>query len=657
MVEKEDRMVHGKAFAHAHSDRSVVRSGTSAVVEQMERRVLLAGDQLGARSIIDWNDQRVEVVAGEWVVGFKSPEPTRDDRGEIVESNIQYRRGSVSTAGLRVALAALSIPVTSAAYLGVEHMIKVTVGSQLVPDAVASALRTLPDVVSVEPNVIGHIAAFTPNDTLFGNQWWHDTIVSHGTGGGSGAWDFTTGASSTVVAVLDSGVNYNHQDLAPNRWENSLEVQNNDVDDDGNGYVDDYYGYDFVSTDRTPLDELGHGTAVAGIIAAAGNNGIGVTGVSMKSRVLAVRIADTAGNVSLADAIDGIQYVGGLRDVGVNVRVINASWRFIGLSSSDVSALSSAISDVAAQQVLVVAAAGNDYADLDSSLDVYPAELTNNNLITVAASTSTDGKASFSNWGKTSVDLAAPGESIYTTTYPGNASYGSAGSGTSFSAPMVAGTAALLLSMNPDLTYTEVRNAILNNVDIIPAWNDPNGDGNNSDRLVATGGRLNARRAIAAISPGFTRTIVGDPQGAPVADSYHIRTKPGDSTRTQIQQYISGTWTVLTEIDNVASQKIGIYSLYGNDAQSIDSGVNNALYLSGYGGNDTFNGGNGNDTIRGGGGADSVRGGSGNDVFYMRYSTAGATNDPDIIFGDAGSDWAIVDAGDTYSSIETLITT
>lgn len=329
-----------------------------------------------------------------------------------------------------------------------------------------------------------------------------------------------------VVAVLDSGVNYNHFDLAPNRWQNPSETAGDGIDNDGNGKTDDVFGYDFVGNgttpDTTPLDVHGHGTAVAGIIAAAGNNSTGVTGTSWNSKILPVRVANASGTVTLGWVVEGIQYVNGLRDTGVNVRVINGSFGFTMLDSTGISSLSAAIADAGNRETMYVAAAGNSNVNIDLAANQsHPAELSNANIITVAATTDSDTKASFSNWGKTSVDLAAPGELIYTTTYNSgsNNSYGTTTtfgdiSGTSFSAPMVAGVAALAFSINPAASVAYVKDVILDNVDVVTALNDPNGDGSNADRSsLRAGGSTPARRlrrsrrtrASAASSSATTR--------------------------------------------------------------------------------------------------------------------------------------------------------
>lgn len=270
------------------------------------------------------------------------------------------------------------------------------------------------------------------------------------------AWDQTTGSSSIVVADIDTGVDRNHADLKDNMWVNTAEIPNNGIDDDGNGYIDDYYGWDWVNNDNDPLDDHGHGTHTAGTIAAVGNNGIGVIGVNWKSRIMALKFLNSGGSGYLSDGIKALQYAA---DMGANVS--SNSWGCMCNSE----AMDDAVRYEHDRGVIMVAAAGNSNMD---ALDFSPSSA--DGAIAVAASDYNDVKASFSNWGQ-KVDVAAPGVNILSakasinnmcTTSKGNiigTNY-CVVSGTSMATPHVAGLAALILSKNPALTNEEVRQII-----------------------------------------------------------------------------------------------------------------------------------------------------------------------------------------------------
>ena len=283
------------------------------------------------------------------------------------------------------------------------------------------------------------------------------TIRRHGS-----QWDMTrhrrpgrldhrpTGSSSVVVAVIDTGVDYNHVDLAANIWTNPGEIAGNGIDDDGNGFVDDVHGYDFANNDGNPMDDNGHGTHVAGTIAAVGNNSLGVTGVAWSTSIMPLKFLSANGSGYLSDAVEAINYATMMRTrYGVNVRVDNNSWGGGGFSS----AMQSAIQAANDAGILFVAAAGNSGTNNDASPQ-YPANYDSPNVISVAATDQNGQLASFSNYGATTVDLAAPGVSIYSTT-PNN-TY-STYSGTSMATPHVSAVAALAWALNPDATVAEVR--------------------------------------------------------------------------------------------------------------------------------------------------------------------------------------------------------
>ncbi len=357
--------------------------------------------------------------------------------------------------------------------------------------SVAAALaryKQMPGVVSAQPNFFYTVAA-TPNDALYAQQYGPVKIQA------PLAWDTTTGSASVVVAVIDTGVRYTHEDLAANMWRNPGETgtdaqgQNkatNGLDDDGNGYVDDVYGIDTANNDSDPLDDFGHGTHVAGIIGAVGNNGVGGAGVNWTVRLMALKMFDFAGNGTSATAIAAFDYVLMMQRRGVNVRVTNNSYGGAPEAPAYDAALRAAFDAAGQADILNACAAGNGNSNNDASA-FYPASYDLPSIIAVAASDSTDARAGFSNYGATTVDLAAPGVNILSTINSSNASYGNL-SGTSMSSPMVAGAAALLAAHDGTMSALAIKAALMNSVDVLPQWTG----------LVATNGRLNVARALQA---------------------------------------------------------------------------------------------------------------------------------------------------------------
>jgi len=210
------------------------------------------------------------------------------------------------------------------------------------------------------------------------------------------AWDIHTGSSDVIVAVVDTGVDYNHRDLQANMWVNSGEIPDNGVDDDGNGYVDDIYGYDFINKDSDPIDDRGHGTHCSGTIAAEGDNGLDIAGVCWDGRIMALKFLGSDGYGNIDDAVTAFYYA-----VENGADVVSNSWGGGAYSYT----LEQAIDYAHSQGVIMVAAAGND----DSNEPEYPAAY--EHMVSVAATNSNDEKASFSNHGDW-VDIAAPGVDV-----------------------------------------------------------------------------------------------------------------------------------------------------------------------------------------------------------------------------------------------------
>lgn len=350
-------------------------------------------------------------------------------------------------------------------------------------EAVKQQALNDPRIEYMEPNYLVSTLA-TPNDPDFPKLWGLDNTGQ--TGGKSDAdidapeaWNIATGGTVTI-AVIDTGVDYTHSDLLANMWKNTKEVAGNGIDDDGNGYVDDVYGYDFASKDGDPMDDNLHGTHCAGTIAGVGNNSKGVAGVNWKAKIMALKFLGGNGGGDVANAILAIQYA-----VKMGAKISSNSWGCVGCNSQ---ALYDAIKAADAQGHLFIAAAGNDALDNDGSRVSYPSSYDLENIIAVAATDHLDNLAYFSNYGKTAVDLGAPGVDIYSTA-PGK-TYQTL-SGTSMATPHVSGVAGLLKVFKPDLNHLAIRDRLLATVDKIPAL----------DGKSVTGGRLNAYNALNSNGP------------------------------------------------------------------------------------------------------------------------------------------------------------
>ena len=349
----------------------------------------------------------------------------------------------------------------------------------------------------VEPDYQVSIAQ-TPDDPRFDELW---GLNNDGQTGGTAdadidaveAWDISTGSRDVVVGVIDTGIDYSHSDLASNMWVNSSEVPGDGIDNDGNGFVDDVHGINAITNSGDPMDDEGHGTHVSGTIGASGNNATGVVGVNHEVSLVGCKFLDAAGNGSTSDAIKCIDYMVGLKNAGVNLRVLNNSWGGGGYSQ----ALADAIASSEAADLLFVAAAGNDTIDNDVNPH-YPSNYENASVLSVASTDQTDNISWFSHYGLTSVDMGAPGSAILSTTP--SESYASY-SGTSMATPHVAGAAALVLSINPELNTQELKELLMSS-----------GDANAALQGVTVAGtRLNVNQALidADPTPGFK--ISADP--------------------------------------------------------------------------------------------------------------------------------------------------
>lgn len=282
-------------------------------------------------------------------------------------------------------------------------------------------LKADPAVESAEPNYLRHVSSVDSGDPEFTKLWGlrntgQAVNESTGTSGSDtkfvDAWALARpSASEVIVAVVDTGVDISHPDLAPNIWTNPGEIAGNSIDDDGNGKVDDIHGYDFSLNTATMSDSGDHGTHVAGTIAATGENGVGIIGVNFRAKILPLKVSSDGDSLSTSAVLAAFDYAIDLKERGVNVVAINASF---GGSSSSISERS-AIEALRDAGIVLCAAAGNDGANNDS-IASYPANYAVSNIISVAATTQSNALASFSNYGASNVDIGAPGTNIYSAT-------------------------------------------------------------------------------------------------------------------------------------------------------------------------------------------------------------------------------------------------
>ena len=398
-------------------------------------------------------------VHNRFIIGYFNP-PGGTDEGDVISrgGNVRHRYRGIP---------AIAVEVNENAIQGI---------------------RRNPNVRYVEPDYEVHILE-TPNDPMFNDLWGlHNTGQTGGTPDADidapEAWDIETGDGNVVIAVIDTGVDYNHSDLASNMWVNESETPNNGVDDDGNGFVDDVYGWDFCNGDKDPMDDYSHGTHCSGTIAAVGNNTKGVVGVNWNASIMALKFLDASGYGSNSDAVAAADYAIMMKlEHYVPLIALSNSWGGGGYSQ----AMADVIDAANDAGILFIAAAGNDGTNNDN-LPHYPSSYELPNVIAVAATDHNDALAGFSSYGPESVDLAAPGVSILSTV-PGNGY--SSSNGTSMATPHVSGVAGLLNASLPDITHLEIKQRILNSVDTNPGLAG----------MMVTGGRLNAHSAL-TITPG-----------------------------------------------------------------------------------------------------------------------------------------------------------
>ncbi len=301
------------------------------------------------------------------------------------------------------------------------------------------------------------------------------------------AWEISTGSANVVVGIIDTGIDYNHIDLQANVWNNPGEIGANEVDDDANGKIDDLHGIDTWNGDSDPNDDQSHGTHVAGTIGAVGNNSLGVVGINWNVKLLACKAFNSSGTGSITSILGCINYLVSLKNShGVNIQAINNSYGGFPFSN----AMLNAIAAVRDAGIVFVAGAGNNSSNNEST-PFYPASYQLANVISVAANESQGAKASFSNYGATSVDIAAPGVSILSTIPGDQYAYFQ---GTSMATPHVTGAIALIRANRPDLTYAQAISSVLNTGTVAPAFAG----------LSVTGAILNLENALMYDPPATT---------------------------------------------------------------------------------------------------------------------------------------------------------
>jgi subtilisin family serine protease len=450
---------------------------------------------LGFGSTAHADPRHSSFVPGEILVKFKSAVPNRVDESDRARTGIR----SVQRLNEK----------------GV-HRIK------LEPDITVAEARALlsqdPEVEYAEPNYYRRLA-LEPNDPSYPSQW-NLPIIS-----APAVWNTAADCAAMPVAVIDSGVDYGHPDLAANIWVNIADAAGDGVDNDGNGYIDDAMGWDFAADDNDPMDENGHATHVAGTIAALGNNALGVTGICWNGRIMALRAFDAEGNGTVADVIEAMQYA---RVKGA--KVVNASYAGADFSQAEYDA----ISLLNGSGMLMVVAAGNEGADSDR-LPSYPAGYDLPNIIAVAATDRSDRLASFSNFGFATVHVAAPGESIFSTYVNHDYAFGS---GTSMAGPHVSGLAALVWDANPGLAASQVKGRILDGVDRLADL---------SGRIL-TAGRINAANSMLNIPAPPSRFAVSGASDSQVVLSWDDNYSDAVSVKIERRDSAQGAFVEIAQV-------------------------------------------------------------------------------------------------------------
>lgn len=508
--------------------------------ESLEPRVLLS-TSAGVETIL-WAGGELEARAGSWIMTF-----------ERSMSDAENRRLAQET------LASIDVVADEIESLGRGRYARVQVSESLQYEHVMYARGIHGDVKGFEPDII-YATAAVPNDPLLSEQW-HlsntgQSIFLSGPGVAGAdisvfdAWDLTKGSPNVIIAVIDTGVDLEHPDLSDNIWVNPNEIPNNGLDDDANGFIDDVSGWDFGEGDNNADDSEGHGTAVAGLIGATGNNGVGVSGVNWTVGILPLKIADRFGSLSTAAIISSHDYATLMIEQGHNIVASNNSYggynqSFYANAPTGFDAERDAIERFIDAGGTFVAAAGNESHDNDDpQFTSFPATYNIPGLISVAATDNNDGLAGYSNYGASTVDIGAPAVDTYTTRNGGGYEYFN---GTSAASPVVAGVVGLIKAYKPNASPVEIREALLNSSDPIPSLQGK----------VVSGGRLNALRALQIV--GLNGPVVRSFDPGPVAVSpvstmsvtFNEKIDPTFLTTSAVEIRSAGVDGVIGTIDDI----------------------------------------------------------------------------------------------------------
>ena len=412
-------------------------------------------------------------------------------------------------------------------------------------------------------------ASSIPNDPFLGDQWslnndgtFEDLAVPGADISAFQAWEVTTGNPDVVVAVFDGGIDITHEDLADHIWFNPAEIPDNQIDDDGNGFVDDIHGWNAVGNNNDILDRTGHGTHVAGTIGAVTNNGIGVAGVSQHVKLLAVKIFNDFGGSTMIGFIRGYHYLSTLLKQGVNLVAVNQSWggiRFMDYPSQRkfIELMTSFALEHHELGMLWVLSAGNDAADnLSYPYYLVPNNIQSPNIIVVGSTNSSDESSSFTNFNPKAVDIGAPG-SIILSTFPHNQyAYGS---GTSMAAPHVTGVLALAKSAFPAENDLALFSRVQATCDVFAEFNS----------LWMNGGRLNAHLAVTP-DQGFAGLKTN-------VEKLYLNYSHYDNFAAQTVGFVNGSGNPVTVLDiHFTGEDASAFSLY--HPFSTSSVANNGAY-------------------------------------------------------------------------------
>ncbi len=573
--------------------------------EQLEGRQLLSLEALPASaSWTRWGEAMVPAVTNSYIITFNDYQS--DDNARLMTQD---------------AVASLGVTATNITPIGRGMWATFTTQGAITPAMAKRLAQSMPQVEWVEPNQIRKSSA-VPNDAEYNTQWFHNNTgqfppdstnplpgVEDADIDTEQAWDITIGSRDVIIGVIDTGVDIDHPDLRNNIWTNPGEIAGNGIDDDANGYVDDVNGYDFAMLDNDPREEFdprgngedvipvfAHGTAVAGVIAAVGNNGTGVTGVAWNLSILPMKIAQTDGSLSTGAIVAAHAYATLLRERGINLVATNNSYGGYGGAEQfyeDSTETTRGAERAAIQRYLdsggtFIAAAGNDSFNNDNAFTdpngstAYPASYSLPGLISVAATNRQDGLAGFSNFGVQTVDLAAPGEDIRTTFFENGQSTYITTAGTSFAAPVVAGIVGLIKSIKPNASAVEIRELLINTSDPLPGLQG----------LVRSGGRVNAGRAVRAASidgpivqaflPGPQTTQFDAVTGSPLstlAFTFSEAIAPGTLSTSTVTLLGDGADNIFGTGDDVVVPVSSVGLASGNTRR-----VNIGLNLAGFAG-------------------------------------------------------------------------